>query len=374
MWTRRKFLTRTLGLGATLAGGGLVLRALSDEGPNGRQARGMINPATQQAIDGGLAFLAGPNGQHGDGSFGTNQYRGSVAITSLAALAFMAGGHQPGRGRYGRVVRDAVRFVVDQAQPMHQGECALLHNRGAPLQGPMYNHGFGTLFLAEVHGMVHERDLRRRVRDTLEKAVRLIIRTQNGEGGWRYQPQPMEADISVTICQIMALRAARNAGITVPAQVAEKCTRYVKGCQDLVGSGGFRYMTRIGQPGFARTAAGVVALYSAGIYQDPSVKKGLDYLLKRCKPGSDQMTPVERQDMSMHYYYGHYYAVQAMWTAGEPYWSQWYPAVRDALLTTHDRDQTEGSWFDRRICKHYCTAMALIVLQVPNNYLPILQR
>jgi hypothetical protein len=23
---------------------------------------------------------------------------------------------------------------------------------------------------------------------------------------------------------------------------------------------------------------------------------------------------------------------------------------------------------------HYCTAMALIILQVPNNYLPILQR
>ena len=31
-------------------------------------------------------------------------------------------------------------------------------------------------------------------------------------------------------------------------------------------------------------------------------------------------------------------------------------------------------WNDRRICPHYCTAMACIILQMPNNYLPILQR
>jgi hypothetical protein len=369
MWTRRQFLTRSVGLGVTLAGGGLALRALSDEGPNGRQARGMITAEAQRAIDAGLAYLA--RGQHADGSFGTNQHRGSVAITSLAGLAFMSGGHQPGRGRYGQAVRSAVRFVVDQEQADRPG---FLHNRGAPLHGPMYSHGFGTLFLAEVHGMIPERALRRRVREVLERAVQLIIRTQNGEGGWRYQPQPQDADISVTICQIMALRAARNAGVAVPREVAEKCTRYVKQCQDLHGDGGFRYMRHGGPTGFARTAAGVVALYSAGIYKDQAVTKGLDYLLNRCKPGDQRLNGMARQDMAMHYYYGHYYAVQAMWTAGDRYWSQWYPAIRDELLNHPDRDRAEGSWYDRRICPHYCTAMACIVLQVPNNYLPILQR
>jgi hypothetical protein len=78
--------------------------------------------------------------------------------------------------------------------------------------------------------------------------------------------------------------------------------------------------------------------------------------------------------MMMHYYYGHYYAVQAMWTAGGRYWREWYPAIRDELLNHPDRNRDEGSWYDRRICPHYCTAMACIILQVPNNYLPILQR
>jgi hypothetical protein len=381
MWTRRQFLSRGVGLSIGLATGGLALQAFSDDAmPDGSQSRGMITRAAQEAIDMGLAYLA--REQHADGSFGTNQHRGNVAITSLAGLAMMAGGHQPGRGRYGQVVTRALQFVLDQERPDQPG---FLHNRNAILHGPMYGHGFGALFLAEAHGMVNNRALRERLRVTLERAVQLIIRTQNTEpggdprnpmGGWRYHPQPQDADISVTICQIMALRAARNAGIAVPKSVADKCTRYVKACQDLRGDGGFRYMRGGGPTGFARTAAGVVALYNAGVYKDESVQKGLDYLFTRCRPGAvdPRNNFMARQDMLMHYYYGHYYAVQAMWTAGGRYWTAWYPAIRDELIAHNDRDRQQGCWNDRRICAHYCTAMACIILQIPNNYLPILQR
>ena len=72
----------------------------------------------------------------------------------------------------------------------------------------------------------------------------------------------------------------------------------------------------------------------------------------------------------MHYFYGHYYAVQAMWTAGGKYWAEWYPYIRDELLSTQ---QNNGSWSDG-VDAHYATAMACIILQVPNNYLPILQK
>ena len=53
----------------------------------------------------------------------------------------------------------------------------------------MYGHVFATLFLAEVYGMAHRADLR----ETLRKAIRLIVNTQNDEGGWRYQP--VRADV-----------------------------------------------------------------------------------------------------------------------------------------------------------------------------------
>jgi hypothetical protein len=240
----------------------------------------------------------------------------------------------------------------------------------------MYGHGFATLFLAEVHGMVPNMETKDRLKGTLERAVKLIINSQNSEGGWRYRPTPNDADISVTICQIMALRAARNAGFAVPKTVADKCTKYVKNCQELLGNGagGFRYQPSGGPVGFARTAAGVVALYSAGIYEGKEVDGGLNFLM-RYMPGN----PNARFDreMNMHYYYGHYYAAQAMWTAGGRFWREWYPAIRDELLRSINQGghrQANGSWYNGGICPHYCTAMALIILQIPNNYLPILQR
>ncbi len=215
-------------------------------------ARGMITPATQEAIDAGLASLE--RAQHADGSFGTGQQVGNVAITSICGLAFMAGGHQPGRGRYGRVVTRALEYVLSQEDRSTPG---FLTNPRASFHGPMYGHGFATLFLAEAHGMVNQPVLRRQLRQTLDRAVKLIEHTQNSEGGWRYRPMRADADISVTICQIMALRAAHNAGFAVPKKIADDCIKYVKDCQDLRGSGGFRYQRNGGGiAGFAHGRGG----------------------------------------------------------------------------------------------------------------------
>jgi prenyltransferase beta subunit len=360
MWTRRQFLSRSTALLAL--GGGVALSGENrDALPDGSAAKGMITPAAQEAIDQGLAFLQ--HYQRSDGAFGTGTHEGNVAITSLAALAMMSGGHQPGRGHYGKVVSRALDFVMQQEDPQIRG---FLSNSNASSHGPMYGHGFGTLFLAEVSGMVQNKQQRKRLRETLQRAVDLIISSQNEKGAWRYKPDTHEADISVTICQIMALRAARNAGFSVPKSTVDRCTKYVKRCQD--PNGEFRYMDVGGRgpgPAFARTAAGVVALYSAGIYKGPEVEKGLDYLMQ-FKPNQ----AFARHDM--HYFYGHYYAAQAMWTAGGMRWAEWYPAIRDELLN-RSRLRVDGSWSDQ-ICSHYGTAMACIILQIPNNYLPILQK
>jgi hypothetical protein len=285
----------------------------------------------------------------------------------------MSAGNQPGRGKYGENVTKALKFILDQEKQFPAG---FLHNPSATQHGPMYGHGFATLFLAESYGMVTNKELREKLKGTLGRAVKLIITGQNSEGGWRYQPNSHDADLSVTICQIMALRAARNAGFSVPKKTVDRCTEYVKACQDLLGGGGFRYQKHAGPPGFARTAAGVVALYSAGEYKSEAVDKGLKYLVDNCKPGNNGGFPRQNfHDFQLHYYYGHYYAAQAMWTAGGRYWQDWYPAIREELLNHQDRNQADGSWRDPRIqCSHYSTAMALIILQIPNNYLPILQK
>jgi hypothetical protein len=335
-----------------------------DRLPDGAASKDMITPAAQQAIDQGVAYLV--QHQHPDGAFGAGPYHGNVAITSLCAMALMAGGSQPDRGPFGEAVVKALRYVLDR----EEGQTGFIHNRiGMAQGGPMYGHGFATLFLAEVQGMTQDKELRERLRDTLKRAVELIVKHQNSEGGWRYTPGSRDADISVTICQIMALRAARNAGLFVPKQTVDKCVEYVKRCQDR--DGGFRYQAQWGHPSaFARTAAGVVALNCAGVYKGPEVESGLNYLM-RFKPNQQFF----RRDMHFqHYYYGHYYAVQAMWTAGGNYWAEWYPAIRDELINHPDRKGNLGCWTDLRFSNDYGTAMACIVLQIPNNYRPILQK
>ncbi len=312
----------------------------------------LITPEAARAIDRGLRWLA--RQQHGDGSLGSGAYRGNVAITALGGMAWMAGGNTPGRGPYGREIERTVAYLLSRAQ-----QSGFIIERRAASHGPMYGHGFAAMFLADCYGMSPRAELR----NQLAAAVKLIVASQNKEGGWRYQPQPADADISVTVCQIMALRAARNAGLFVPEETVDRCLDYLRRCQN--PDGGFMYMAVAGGDSlFPRSAAGIVGLQSAGVYSGPEIEKGIEYLL-----GFTPRPGVARHEA--YYYYGHYYAVQAMWHVGGEPWSQWYPAVRDELL---GRQHEDGFWPTTYINREYATAMALIVLQVPNDALPIFQR
>jgi hypothetical protein len=72
-----------------------------------------------------------------------------------------------------------------------------------------------------------------------------------------------------------------------------------------------------------------------------------------------------------HYYYGHYYAIQAMVQAGDEFYAEWYPAIRDALIS---RQQDNGSWEKGKKDGAHTTPMAIIILATPHRYIPIYQR
>src|SRR5205085_748859 len=78
-------------------------------------------------------------------SGGYPSFRGNVAVTALGGLAFLAGGHQPDRGAYGAHVAKAPTYVLSQASAIRPG---FLYPEVASSPGPMYSHGFGSLFLA----------------------------------------------------------------------------------------------------------------------------------------------------------------------------------------------------------------------------------
>src|SRR5260221_2902594 len=191
------------------------------------------------SVDRGLAWLAAQ--QKDNGSWSAN-----VALDSLPLLAFLSAGHVPGDKEFHATLDRGLRFVLPQ-----QGPDGSFTAGG----GMMYGHGITTLLLAELAGM-SKQDAQ--VRAALEKAVTLILRSQAVEkseihaGGWRYQPNSADSDLSVTIWQVTALKAASDVGVAVPRQAMERAIPYSKRSEH--PRGGFGYQPG-GMPNQSRTGA-----------------------------------------------------------------------------------------------------------------------
>jgi hypothetical protein len=310
--------------------------------PTGRVGTAELSPEADRAIENGLQYLS--KTQNPDGSWGSQH---QPAITGLVLMSFMLKGHFPKHGPHGAMLDKAVRYLLAKAK-----------EGGGYFGTNMYNHGLATLALSEVWGMSD----RAEIRDALKQAVEVIRKAQSSTGGWRYHPQPQDADISVTVMQIVALVSAKEAGIYVPKAMIDRAVAYVKRLQ-VRFTGGFGY-TSAAQEGFARTAAGAMSLLMCGEKPESrEVKAALGYLNRY---------PDTKFKDEQWFFYGHYYAVQAMYQAGDDYYQKWYPRIQAALLARQTKD---GSWNGSEGGgQPYATAMAILILGVPYRYLPIYQR
>jgi squalene cyclase len=330
-----------------------------------------------RAVERGLDWLA--KKQNADGSWTarigyklnngfnfTSADKGHLGVTALSGMAFLAGGHLPGRGRHGPNIEKALSFVLSCVQ-----EDGYITHAGSR----MYDHAFATLFLAEICGMTPREDVEKK----LQKAVDFIVKSQNAEGGWRYEPYAAESDMSIVVCQVIALRSARNIGIRVPKSTVDRAARYVVdsavtrnmgfgvGMDAEIGT--FHYQKEVySRSSFPLTAAGVTALHGLGIYSDELITKGLNYLANNLSSFNRR----HEEDGHYFYWYGHYYAVQAMYTKGERYWESYFEELRRSLLANQ---QADGHWKnDTGPGPALGTAMAVLMLQIPYRFLPIFQR
>ncbi|MFM7114426.1 MAG: prenyltransferase/squalene oxidase repeat-containing protein [Planctomycetota bacterium] len=311
-----------------------------------------LDEPTRQALEKALGWLASK--QNTDGSWSDGGYAHNTAITSFAVLAYLSQGHLPGQGKFGEVVSRASRFLVASSR---ESDGCLVGARGGGGRD-MYCHGMATLALAQLWGTTADQG----IRPVLKRAVDLIVRCQNPAGGWRYAPSPSDADISVTVMQVMALRAARNAGLHVPDRTLDQAIEYINKCRD-EKSGGYQYQPGSREPEFARTAAGVCVLHLTGKHDAAEVPKAIDYLKKKF-------------DSKNHFYYGHYYASHAMHQVGGKEWDEWYARLKATLMPKQSAD---GSWSNRDLDGAtagpvYQTSIAVIALAVPAQFVPIYQR
>jgi hypothetical protein len=251
-----------------------------------------------------------------------------------------------------RAVRRAAGYIVSRMQP--DGFITANGSR-------MYSHAFATVFLSRLcradpaWAFAH-------VRKSLEKAVSLIVDTQNAQGGWRYLPGAMDADLSVTACQLVALEEARHAALDVPETALEQAALYVRDClvEDEPAAGAFRYQPirnlapYPSRMSFALAACGLAALSAAGGEDGSLVReRSLDYLTRH------RPTP-KSASQSFEYYYGNYEAAQAALHAGE-LGQQLYEAIQSDIAFLQEPD---GRWTDW-VGSNYATAVATLILQAP---------
>jgi hypothetical protein len=209
--------------------------------------------------------------------------------------------------------------------------------------------------------------------------------------------------MSIVVCQVMALRAAKNKGITVPKEAIDKAVDYVLNSAittERYGWGNFDRGTFLYQydpknqaaavqtrTSFALTSAGLTTLYGAGIYNDRDIVEfAAQRNLEKYRTGGDPLPKFEHMisyvkdhysDVSnpnainsYFFFYGNYYAAQAMFIKGGPDWEQYYTRLRDDLLRLQQPDGGVRS----NVGTPFSTAVTALLLEVPNNYLPIFQR
>ncbi len=313
-----------------------------------------------ESIDKALEFLANTQNKT-DGSWTSGRSGRSVAVTSLCVMAFLSAGHVPGEGKYAKNIESGIRWVLSMQQPN-----GLLANDGGH---EMYHHGIATLMLAEVCGMV-DKELAKEVKRAVEKGIAVILKAQRTDevhgGGWRYRIEHVGgSDISVTGWQVMALRAARNLGCDVPAEVIDRAIAFIKRCQE-TRTGAFRYMpyqfTTV-----PCTGTSILALELCGKneHKSPAVLAGAAYLIR-----NDNLPRWN----SGHFFYGIYYGAQATFQVGGNYWKTYRTRLHQVLL----RNQSStGSWLggnESTYGANYCTSMAVLALTVEYRFLPIYQR
>jgi hypothetical protein len=284
--------------------------------------------------------------------------QGHPGVTAFAGLAFLAAGHVPGRGSHASVVENAVDYLL---------ACAEGHDYMVDGGSRMYGHAFATLFLSQVHGMTLHR--REEVYNQLRGSVAHIVRSQNRHGAWRYFPGSEEADISVTVCQVQALRAAKNVGVQVPKVVIDRVIQYVDDSRIRSGTHACAFYYKIygraahTKTSFAINAAAVTTLHSSGVYDPRRYKGAIEYL-------SDSYDGMVRDDPEhFAYWYGNYYAIQAMrMEGGQAYKKYWNRISKDLLKL----QQPDGRWRNSvGPGDAFSTAVACIILSAPLGYLPI---
>ena len=326
---------------------------------------------TDLAIDKAIAYLISK--QREDGAITDKGHE--TTMTALAIMAMASVGNQPTDPTpEGQAMQRALAFVLKEDRIDAKGYF------GSRDGSRMYGHGIITLMLTEMLGMGATEEQDRLIHERCQQAIDLILSSQQEKkpthfrGGWRYDPAAKDADLSVSVWQLMALRSAKNDGLQVPASAIRDAVEYLKrsyaspldrnGLPDKKSSG-FSYEPHQNHPTFTMTSAGLLAMQVCGEYDSPLVAGAADWLLEHPPKWNERFAS-----------YGTYYYAQGMYQRGGEHSTTAQELVQEMLLQNQagDGSWTSGNGSESGIGAVYGTSMAVLSLSVKYHYLPIYQK
>lgn len=315
---------------------------------------GPVQDDIDASIRRGLDFIS--RGQIENGAFDSPPGRTYAGIPALCGMAFLAAGDTPLSEPNGPTIMRIVDFLLDYAR-----DDGYMGING----GKMYSHCISTLFLSEVSGMV-DTNRQEKIATLLPKAAKIILSAQavkkqgTHEGGWRYEPNSADSDMSCTGWAVMALRSARLNGAPVPEEAIDKAVQYIISHHDTqCGSFGYQDTRREADK---LTGAGLLCLELLG-------KHGSEETLRAGRYLAANYRNLERANRRL---YGLYYAAQGLFQIGGDGWkdfSSWMYAY------WMEKQHSDGHWdVGEDGCPYYQTALVILAFTVPYRQLPIYQR
>ena len=320
---------------------------------------------TESAVEEALDWLAASQSKNGrwdvDDFEGAeecggrgNQADADVGITGFTLLAFLGAGYTHIGGKHQDTVKKAIDWLVAGIGP--DGDL----RRG----GQMYDQAMATTALCEAISLTGDT----RLKPVAERAVQFILDAQNPGAAWRYHPRD-DNDTSVTGWQILALKSAELAGITVPPQHYHWTELWL----DEVRSGeeGGLYLYRAGHAVTpVMTAEGwFCQLFMGEQSKTRGQQESNAYVM--------QHLPVWSREVpgAINFYYW-YYATLALHLSGSESFGVWNDALTTALLQGRVTEgPAAGTWdpashIGIRGGRIYSTAVATLCLEVYYRFLP----
>ncbi len=226
----------------------------------------------------------------------------------------------------------------------------------------MYSHGIATIALAEAYGMSGDE----RLAAPVTAAADFIYDARNRNfGGWRYEPGQV-GDTSVMGWQVMALSAAKRAGVEVPDEAFDVARRWLQKVRDPWKQGLYAYQPkRKVTP--SMTAEAMFVNQLLGVDRDEEhMGMSADYIV--------EVLPDWKRDNNTYFWY---YATLALFQHGDEHWDRWNEVIKQELVEHQSTSgPAAGSWSPLGKWANvggrvYQTAICTLILEVYYRYLPL---